>query len=149
MIRTTHGRDGRVIRGTPAQEGRQLVGDGAADRPACQARGRKIRKREQGIAALESELARSPHRLEYSREDAETLKAAIMERMARFRELMQARKNIPLARQVLRKLLGGEPIRCIPITRNGRKDSCLPRLAYQWRPHGDSNPGYRRERAMS
>ena len=25
----------------------------------------------------------------------------------------------------------------------------LPTIGYQWRPHGDSNPGYRRERAMS
>ncbi len=25
----------------------------------------------------------------------------------------------------------------------------VPTLVHEWRPHGDSNPGYRRERAMS
>ena len=29
------------------------------------------------------------------------------------------------------------------------KDLGLGKPWYQWRPHGDSNPGYRRERAMS
>src|SRR4051812_49471131 len=45
--------------------------------------------------------------------------------MENFREMMQARSNIAVSRQVLRKILGGEPIRCIPIVRDGRKDYAI------------------------
>jgi hypothetical protein len=71
--------------------------------------------------------------------------------IARFREMMADRRNASLARQVLRKLLV-EPIKCVPITRDGKRDfavrgrattgaftsaSRLNIAANSWRPHGE------------
>jgi hypothetical protein len=82
----------------------------------------EIHKRDQGIATLKDELARSPHRLQIKTGELESLKAAIIGRMAKFQDLMQA--DVPLARQGLRKLLGG-PIKCTPVIRNGRRDYAI------------------------
>jgi hypothetical protein len=79
----------------------------------------EIHKREQGIAALKDELARSPHRLQTNGKELESLKAAIISRMGKFQDLMHA--DVPLARQALRKLLVG-PIKCTPVIRDGRRD---------------------------
>ena len=63
--------------------------------------------------------------------------------------------DVARARQALRKLLS-EPLRLSPATADGRRTlrfegvtTLGPLLQKAWRPHGDSNPGYRRERAMS
>jgi site-specific DNA recombinase len=59
------------------------------------------------------------------------------------------------ARRALRTLLP-ERLRLTPATAHGRRTlrfegvtALGPFLQKAWRPHGDSNPGYRRERAMS
>jgi hypothetical protein len=62
--------------------------------------------------------------LAYEHKEGEDLKAALVERIGKFREVMTTRRNIPLARQLLRNLLA-EPIRCIPIMQDGRKDYAL------------------------
>jgi hypothetical protein len=64
--------------------------------------------------------------LAYEYKEVEDLKAALVERIGKFREVMTTRRNIPLARQLLRKLLA-EPIRCVPIIRDGRKDYAIRR----------------------
>ena len=121
---------------------------------------RAINKRVQRIKALEGELASLPDEYEGAR--LEGLKARMAEDIARFREMMADRRNAPLARQFLRRLLV-EPIKCIPITRAGKRDfairgrattgaftsATLKLAANSWRPHGDSNPGYRRESATT
>ena len=53
----------------------------------------------------------------------------MIERAGKFRELMQDRKNAPLARQVLRKGLK-QPLKCIPILRDGRKDYAIGRNSF-------------------
>jgi hypothetical protein len=77
----------------------------------------EIAKRERAIAALEAQLARVPHRLQFVSRDIATLKAGMIERMSRFQDLIHS--DIPLARQALRKLLVG-PIKCIPVVRDGK-----------------------------
>jgi hypothetical protein len=47
--------------------------------------------------------------------------AQLLEAASRYRELMQERGNVALARQVLRKALREQPIKCTPVVRNGRK----------------------------
>jgi len=42
---------------------------------------------------------------------------------------MQDRRNTPLARQVLRKALK-QPLKCIPILRDGRKDYAIARNSF-------------------
>jgi hypothetical protein len=79
----------------------------------------EIHNREQHIATLKDELARSPHRLQVKDGELERLKAAIIGRMGKFQELVYA--DVPLARQALRKLLS-RPIKCTPVIRNGKKD---------------------------
>jgi len=64
--------------------------------------------------------------------------------------------TLPVARQALRKLLP-EPLRITPTTVDGRRTLRFEGVTTLgplfeasikvWRPHGDSNPGYRRESA--
>ncbi len=77
-----------------------------------------LQNRDHRIAALESELARSPHRLEFDTKDLERLRARMTDRIGKFHDLLHA--NVSLARQVLRKLLVG-PIKCVPVVQDGRK----------------------------
>ena len=80
----------------------------------------EIEKRDSRIKRLENDLAQSPHRLAYDAGDLEGLRSGLAERMAKFRELMRGR-NIPAARQALRKILDGH-IKCNPVTMpDGRK----------------------------
>ena len=81
----------------------------------------------QHIKALKADLAnlRGQHN---PRKLAET-QARMIERIGKFRELMQDRRNVPLARQVLRKALK-EPLKCIPILRDGRKDYAIGRNSF-------------------
>jgi len=48
------------------------------------------------------------------------MKASMVERMGEFRTLLRA--DVPTAREALRKLIGDQPIRCVPIMWQGRKD---------------------------
>ena len=61
---------------------------------------------------------------EFDADKLESLKARMAGDIARFRAMMADRRNAPLARQVLRKLLV-EPIRCIPTMRDGKRDSAI------------------------
>ena len=79
------------------------------------------------IRAFEMELANLPGRQD-SKRLADT-RAKMVERIGKFRELMQDRRNVPLARQVLRKSLK-QPFRCIPILRDGRKDYAIGRNSF-------------------
>jgi len=79
----------------------------------------EITKREQGIAQAEADLAKLPPK-EFDVKDIGTLKASMVERMGEFRTLLRA--DIPTAREALRKLIGDQPIRCVPIMWQGRKD---------------------------
>jgi site-specific DNA recombinase len=76
----------------------------------------EITKRERAIAALEAELV--PHRLKFEDKDIATLKAGMIERMAKFHQLLHS--EVALSRQALRKLLVGR-IKCIPVVRDGKK----------------------------
>jgi site-specific DNA recombinase len=128
------------------------------DDPASVAKA--LNTRAQRIKAIQAELANLPDH--YDPEKLESLKARMAGDIARFRDMMADRQNTPLARQVLRRLLV-EPIKCVPISRDGKRDFAVKGrattgalssfkahvAANSWRPHGDSNPGYRRERAMS
>jgi site-specific DNA recombinase len=81
----------------------------------------EIERREHAIATLKADLARSPHRLRDAGKNMDGLKASMLDRIGKFRELMRDRRNAPLARQALRKLLDG-PIRCTPVVRkDGRR----------------------------
>ena len=71
------------------------------------------------IKALEAELANLREDEGDPRKQTET-EARMIERIGKFRELMQDRRNIPLARKVLEKTLK-EPLRRIPILKDGRK----------------------------
>ena len=117
------------------------------------------------VAELVAELKRRKERLaEVEREQAALvtapprwtpaeIRATCGEQLRRFDELL--RGDVPVARQALRKLLP-EPLRLSPVTAGGRRTlrfegvtTLGPLLQKVGRPHGDSNPGYRRERAMS
>lgn len=90
----------------------------------------EIHKREEAIAALEAELARLRDQVNLAPRDLNALKAAMLERMGKSRELIHA--DIPLARQALQKLLSG-PIKCIPVVRDGKKGLCDTRRNGGWR----------------
>jgi hypothetical protein len=107
-----------------------------------------INDRVQRIKTLETELSSLPD--EFDAKKLAALKGRMVEELTRFREMMADRRNAPLARQVLRRLLV-EPIRCLPIKRDGKPDSSIrgkattgaftsaPKLkiaANSWRPHG-------------
>ncbi len=77
-----------------------------------------LNSREQRIAALETELARSPHRLEFDSTELASLRARMTDRIGKFQDLLHA--NVSLGRQALRKLLNG-PIKCVPVVQDGRK----------------------------
>jgi hypothetical protein len=81
-----------------------------------------INERAQRIKACEMELASLPD--EFDADKLASLKAKMAGDIARFRDMMRDRRNAPLARQVLRKLLI-EPIRCIPIMRDGKRDFAI------------------------
>lgn len=122
------------------------------DDPAGEAKA--INERVQRIKALEGELASLPD--EFDATKLAGVKSKLANDIARFREMMSDRRNAPLARHVLRKLLV-EPIKCMPITRDGKRDFAIsgrattgaftsapsPKIAANsGRPHGDSNLGY-------
>ena len=81
----------------------------------------EIERRERQIERMKTELGQSPHRLDYQARDLGALRALMTERMDKFRELMEGR-NVPAARQALRKLLNGH-VKCIPVVlKDGKKD---------------------------
>jgi hypothetical protein len=81
-----------------------------------------LNERAQRIKAIEAELASLAD--QYDNDKLATLKARMAGDIARFREMMADRHNAPLARQVLRRLLI-EPIKCIPISRDGKRDFAI------------------------
>ena len=87
----------------------------------------EINECDRRIRALEMELGNLP-----GQQDPKSLadtRGRMVARIAKFRELMQDRRNTPLARQVLRKALK-QPLRCIPILRDGRKDYAIGRNSF-------------------
>ena len=68
---------------------------------------------------MQGDLAQVPHRLIFDPKELVGIKKAMLERMAKFHDLMHS--DIPLARQAFRKLLNG-PVKCVPVIRDGRKD---------------------------
>ena len=120
---------------------------------------RALNERVRQIKTIEADLSNLEDQFDETRLADVRLRMAAD--IARFRDMMIDRRNAALARQVLRRLLV-EPIRCIPIVRDGRRDYAIRGVATtgaflsgiwtktaanRWRPHGDSNPGYRRESA--
>jgi hypothetical protein len=89
-----------------------------------QAVAEQINDRLEQIKRLQIDLDTLPGQHD-PRRFAET-QARMIERIGKFRELMQDRKNAPLARQVLRKALK-EPLKCIPILLGGRKEYAIGR----------------------
>jgi hypothetical protein len=87
----------------------------------------QINDRLEQIARSKIELDNLPGEHD-PRKLAET-QATMIERIGKFRELMQDRRNTPLARQVLRKALK-EPLKCIPILRDGRKDYAIAKNSF-------------------
>ena len=77
----------------------------------------EIETRESRIKELEAEIAQVTGPADEL--DVPRLKKALRDRLSRFKDLIYS--DIPLARQGLRKLLGGEPMRISPVTRNGRR----------------------------
>jgi hypothetical protein len=89
-----------------------------------------------------------------------------LRRQPRLRDVLRDRRNTERAREVLQHglTLTRAKLR-IFTTPDGKRDFTIsgtvslsvpakpltmsPKTAKLWRPHGDSNPGYRRERAMS
>jgi len=92
----------------------------------------EIQRHEAALETLKSDLDRSPHRVEIDRAELGKLKQEMVERMGKFRELMQDRRNTPLARQALRKLLVG-PIKCVPVEIAGRKEYAIRGDNKAWR----------------
>lgn len=106
-----------------------------------------INERTQRIKSLESESASLPDEYDATRLDG--LKGRMAADIARFRDMMRDRRNAPLARQVLRRLLV-EPIKCTPVSTNGTRSFAVrgrattgafssfnPHIAAnRWRPHG-------------
>lgn len=77
----------------------------------------EIEAREARIKALEAELAQAQAPADEL--DTPRLKKAPRSHPARFKGLIYS--DVPLPRQALRKLLGGQPMRVSPAVRNGRK----------------------------
>ncbi len=113
----------------------------------------EIKRREERLAAIQQELD-TLATAQPSQSELRRLKEALRGRLERFDSLLLS--DVALARQALRKLIPGR-IEFRPVERDGSITTyaghwLLPSSWAEisnWRPHGDSNPGYRRERAVS
>ena len=112
----------------------------------------EIARREERLKALEIERGKLAVALTPSGRDVERVRAAIVARAQGFRDTL--RGDIPGTREALRALIP-QPIRFIVDAeapsgyRIEAETAVGPLFAQVWRPQGDSNPCYRRERAMS
>ena len=80
----------------------RLIAACAEGRLKPESLGAEIDRRERELERLKADLAQSPHRLNYEAKDLADLRAAMLGRLERFRDLMADRTNIALARQALR-----------------------------------------------
>ncbi len=112
----------------------------------------EIARREERLKALEVERGRLAVNLTPSGRDVARMRAAVVARAQSFRDTL--RGDIPDAREALQTLIP-QPIRFIADAgapsgyRIEAETAVGPLFAQVWRPQGDSNPCYRRERAMS
>ena len=123
----------------------------------------KLNQYSQEISRLEYEIAKLPG--EYEPTKLAEMCSALESQMAHLRDMLKDRRNTERAREVLQHGLSLTNAKLRIFTKpDGKRDFTISgtvslgvpaahpirlKTAKLWRPHGDSNPGYRRERAMS